>query len=88
MRQTGNPGISVVAETTWYQTKYGRKTHTLVYYLVPVGGRWGSQESELRYLCSTNVEMLREPAGLFGKAVDTVNTAKDIAYVIWNVGWR
>jgi hypothetical protein len=30
----------------------------------------------------------REPAGLFGKAVDTVNTAKDIAYVMWNVGWR
>jgi hypothetical protein len=30
----------------------------------------------------------REPAGLFGKAVDTVNTAKDIAHVIWNVGWR
>ena len=29
----------------------------------------------------------REPAGLFGKAVDTVNMAKDIAYVIWNVGW-
>ncbi|PVH67782.1 hypothetical protein DL98DRAFT_637214 [Cadophora sp. DSE1049] len=26
--------------------------------------------------------------GLFGKVVDTVNTAKDIAYVIWNVGWR
>ncbi|KAI9773512.1 MAG: hypothetical protein M1835_006144 [Candelina submexicana] len=27
-------------------------------------------------------------AGLFGKVVDTVNTAKDIAHVIWNVGWR
>ncbi|PVH67843.1 hypothetical protein DL98DRAFT_662453 [Cadophora sp. DSE1049] len=26
--------------------------------------------------------------GLFGRVVDTVNTAKDIAYVIWNVGWR
>lgn len=26
--------------------------------------------------------------GLFGKMVDTVNTAKDIAHVIWNVGWR
>lgn len=26
--------------------------------------------------------------GLFGKVVDTVNTAKDIATVIWNVGWR
>lgn len=25
---------------------------------------------------------------LFGKVVDTVNTARDIAHVIWNVGWR
>ena len=25
--------------------------------------------------------------GLFGKVLDTVNTAKDIAHVIWNVGW-
>ncbi|KAI9740387.1 MAG: hypothetical protein M1834_004967 [Cirrosporium novae-zelandiae] len=27
-------------------------------------------------------------ASLFGKVVDTVNTARDIAHVIWNVGWR
>ena len=27
-------------------------------------------------------------AGLFGKVIDTVNTAKDIAHVIWNVGWH
>lgn len=27
-------------------------------------------------------------AGLFGKVNDTINTAKDIAHVIWNVGWR
>jgi len=26
--------------------------------------------------------------GLFGKVIHTVNTAKDIAHVIWNVGWR
>lgn len=26
--------------------------------------------------------------GLFGRAVDTVNTVKDIAHVFWNVGWR
>jgi hypothetical protein len=25
---------------------------------------------------------------LFGKVVDTVNTAKDIFHVVWNVGWR
>ena len=26
--------------------------------------------------------------GFFGKIMDTVNTAKDIAHVIWNVGWQ
>lgn len=26
--------------------------------------------------------------GFFGKVIDGVNTAKDIAHVIWNVGWR
>ncbi|KAF2750770.1 hypothetical protein M011DRAFT_391825, partial [Sporormia fimetaria CBS 119925] len=26
--------------------------------------------------------------GIIGKVVDTVNTARDIAHVIWNVGWR
>ena len=26
--------------------------------------------------------------GVFGKVVDTYNTARDIAHVIWNVGWR
>ena len=26
--------------------------------------------------------------GVLGKVIDTVNTAKDIAHVIWNVGWR
>lgn len=27
-------------------------------------------------------------SGLFDKVVDTINTARDIAHVIWNVGWR
>jgi hypothetical protein len=26
--------------------------------------------------------------GTFGWVIDTVNTARDIAHVIWNVGWR
>lgn len=26
--------------------------------------------------------------GIYGKVVDTYNTARDIAHVIWNVGWR
>jgi hypothetical protein len=28
------------------------------------------------------------PSGLIGRVVDTVNTARDIAHVIWNVGWK
>ena len=27
-------------------------------------------------------------SGIFGKVIETVNTARDIAHVIWNVGWR
>ncbi|KYK56033.1 HEX2 protein-like protein [Drechmeria coniospora] len=26
--------------------------------------------------------------GIMGRVIDTVNTARDIAHVIWNVGWR
>ncbi len=26
--------------------------------------------------------------GIVGRVIDTVNTARDIAHVIWNVGWR
>lgn len=26
--------------------------------------------------------------GIFGRAVEAVNTARDIAHVLWNVGWR
>lgn len=28
------------------------------------------------------------PPGIIGRVVDTVNTARDIAHVIWNVGWK
>lgn len=27
-------------------------------------------------------------AGIIGRVIDTVNTARDIAHVVWNVGWR
>lgn len=54
-------------------------------------------------LCDEPVGMRRTPSGMFmpydeeeapasdgifGRVVDTVNTARDIAHVIWNVGWR
>lgn len=31
---------------------------------------------------------LTQGEGIFGRVIDTVNTARDIAHVIWNVGWR
>ncbi|KAM0248093.1 hypothetical protein ACHAP5_003674 [Fusarium lateritium] len=31
---------------------------------------------------------LQSGDGIFGRVIDTVNTARDIAHVIWNVGWR
>jgi hypothetical protein len=37
---------------------------------------------------STPYEEDEASKGLFGKMMDAVNRAKDIAYVIWNVGWR
>lgn len=33
-------------------------------------------------------EASTENEGLLGRVIDTVNTARDIAHVIWNVGWR
>ena len=33
-------------------------------------------------------DLVAEQLGLLGKVSDTINTAKDIAHVIWNVGWR
>lgn len=30
----------------------------------------------------------QENAGIIGRVIDTVNTARDIAHVVWNVGWR
>ncbi|CAI4216232.1 unnamed protein product [Parascedosporium putredinis] len=34
------------------------------------------------------VETPAANSGIFGRVLDTVNTARDIAHVIWNVGWR
>lgn len=31
---------------------------------------------------------VRPDDGILGRVIDTVNTARDIAHVIWNVGWR
>lgn len=54
-------------------------------------------------LCDEPAGMRRTPSGMFmpcdesdasaaegimGRVIETVNTARDIAHVIWNVGWR
>ena len=44
----------------------------------------GEEHSDLRRTSSLDDV---EAAGLFGRMVDVVNIAKDMAYVIWNVGW-
>jgi len=33
-------------------------------------------------------DIMASELGLLGKVNETINTAKDIAHVIWNVGWR
>ncbi|OAG08756.1 uncharacterized protein CC84DRAFT_1162621 [Paraphaeosphaeria sporulosa] len=60
----------------------------------PLAGSSNSSSSGLRRTASGMFMPFEEedenpPApGLIGKVVDTVNTARDIAHVIWNVGWR
>jgi hypothetical protein len=54
-------------------------------------------------LCKAPADMRRTPScmfmpyeeaeiqfgdGIFGRVIATVNTARDIAHVIWNVGWK
>ncbi|KAL1603860.1 protein phosphatase regulator [Paraconiothyrium brasiliense] len=68
-------------------------------YLLPptgssTGGSSDSSSSGLRRTASGMFMPFEDedenpPApGIIGKVVDTVNTARDIAHVIWNVGWR
>ncbi|UNI15126.1 protein phosphatase regulator [Purpureocillium takamizusanense] len=62
-----------------------------------------SRSTSTGSLCDEPVGMRRTPSGMFmpceegdpsagdgilGRVIDTVNTARDIAHVIWNVGWR
>jgi hypothetical protein len=41
-----------------------------------------------RHYLSTPDDAESTNTGIFDRVVDTVNTARDIAHVIWNVGWR
>lgn len=63
-------------------------------YSIPPTESAGSSSSGLRRTASGMFMPFEDeeedpPApGIIGKVVDTVNTARDIAHVIWNVGWR
>lgn len=50
-------------------------------------GAADKQDGEIKAADSDSDEG-ESPTGLFGRAVDAVNTARDIAHVLWNVGWR
>jgi hypothetical protein len=61
----------------------------------PSSGSLGAEPAGMRRTASgmfMPYEEGEEPSsaseGLFGRVIDTVNTARDIAHVIWNVGWR
>jgi len=57
--------------------------------------RTGPSEYEMAGMRRTNSGMFMPgdeddvvATGLFGRVSETINTARDIAHVIWNVGWR
>lgn len=57
--------------------------------------RSGPSEYEIEGMHRTNSGMFMPgdeddvvATGLFGRVSETINTARDIAHVIWNVGWR
>lgn len=69
----------------------------------PTEGSGIGRSTSTGSLCDEPVGMRRTPSGMFmpyeegdpatgegifGRVIDTVNTARDIAHVIWNVGWR
>ncbi|RYP74619.1 hypothetical protein DL771_002885 [Monosporascus sp. 5C6A] len=48
----------------------------------------GLRRTESGMLMPVDVAEAQPYQGLVGRVVDTVNTARDIVHVIWNVGWR
>ena len=61
---------------------------------IPSSREDNAEESGLRrtpsgmFMPFEDMEEEHPPPGIIGRMVDTVNTARDIAHVIWNVGWR
>lgn len=54
----------------------------------PAAQTEGLRRTESGMLMPVDVAEAQPYQGLVGRVVDTVNTARDIVHVIWNVGWR
>lgn len=73
-------------------TKFGEGSSGL--HRSPSSGSLSSEPAGMRRTASGMLMPYEEgePAstqrGMFARVIDTVNTARDITYVIWNVGWR
>ncbi|KAI0430256.1 hypothetical protein F5Y09DRAFT_237994 [Xylaria sp. FL1042] len=52
------------------------------------GGVAGMRRTESGMLMPYEEGEAQPNDGIIGRVIDTVNTARDIAHVIWNVGWR
>ena len=84
-------------DTNW-QPSTSRKASTYPLRSEPQHSTYGSEDEERSGLRRTPSGMFMPydeededhgvASGLVGKVIDTVNTARDIAHVIWNVGWR
>ncbi|KAI5817117.1 hypothetical protein BZA77DRAFT_42679 [Pyronema omphalodes] len=69
---------------------FGKKDSPAIARAVSNSGAATPTESDGFQLPNFNSWDDEDPAsnGIFGRAVDAVNTARDIAHVLWNVGWR
>lgn len=90
--QDENAGVSRNLSSTFakYQESisvtHGR-TQLNTLWVMNGGGECGDLHSPPgTFMCEGDDDVVA--TGLMDQVVDAINTAKDIAYVIWNVGWR
>ncbi|KAM5446226.1 protein phosphatase regulator [Microsporum audouinii] len=79
-------GNSKAKATTSSSTSEQGKYHSSAGVFMPFG--YGDSSSDGEYEWSDEVEEGNSSRGVIDRVIDTVNTARDIAHVIWNVGWR
>ncbi|KAK2592319.1 protein phosphatase regulator [Conoideocrella luteorostrata] len=85
------PGDGFAASSGWRSPPAGYVAGSL--HRSPSGGSLTDEPAGMRRTPSGMFMPCEEgemPAGdgIIGRVIDTVNTARDIAHVIWNVGWR